>query len=143
MMPATDMVTLTADRRGRPGDPCVMVIFGAAGDLTQRKLIPALYNLERSRLLSGRFAVVGFAREAIDSAEFRNRARRDLAQFATDEVDPVLAARLIERMHYVAGDFRDPEAYKRLESLLATIDAEQGTRGNYLAYLATPPELFS
>ena len=67
--------------------PCIMVIFGAAGDLTKRKLIPALYNLKKSNLLSDNFAVIGVARAEFDTAEFRRRLRDDMDEFATEEID--------------------------------------------------------
>ena len=66
------------ERIGRPGDPCVMVIFGASGDLTRRKLIPALYNLGKNQLLSREFAVVGVAHDAMSSEEFRAKLKQDL-----------------------------------------------------------------
>ena len=68
---------------GRPGDPCVMVIFGAGGDLTRRKLFPALYNLATDNLLSREFAVVGLAREPMNTEQFRDKFREDIKQFAT------------------------------------------------------------
>ncbi len=67
--------------------PCVMVIFGAAGDLTKRKLIPALYNLKRSNLLSDNFAVIGVARAEMNDGEFRRRLRDDMNEFATEEIE--------------------------------------------------------
>jgi glucose-6-phosphate 1-dehydrogenase len=130
-------------RRGLPGDPCVMVIFGAGGDLTRRKLIPALYNLESGRLLSGNFAVVGITREGISSDEYRDRVRRDLTEHATGDVDPKLADQLVARFHYLGGDYLDPKTYLRLKDLFATLDGNHGTRGNALFYLATPPDLFA
>src|SRR3974377_911601 len=72
---------------GRPGDPCIMVICGASGDLTKRKLIPALYNLAKENLLSKSFALVGFARSHMTSEEFRNKISEEIGQFATGGVD--------------------------------------------------------
>ena len=85
---------------GRPGDPCVMVIFGASGDLTKRKLIPALYNLAKDKLLSKEFALVGFARNEMTSEQFRDEIGREIGEFATTTVDPgsvalVFAAHLL------------------------------------------------
>jgi len=68
---------------GRPGDPCVMVIFGAAGDLTRRKLIPALYNLAKYQLLSREFAVVGIARSGMSTEDFRKKISEEIKEFAT------------------------------------------------------------
>src|SRR4029450_13233774 len=75
---------------GRPGDPCVMVIFGASGDLTKRKLIPALYNLAKDNLLSRQFAVVGSARSPMTNESFREKLTQEMQEFATGSVDPGL-----------------------------------------------------
>src|SRR5882724_834565 len=84
LMAHTAAVNGNEERIGRPGDPCVMVIFGASGDLTRRKLIPALYNLGKHHLLSREFAVVGVARDAMTTDEFRDQRTflqlRDLLQ---------------------------------------------------------------
>ena len=123
-------------------DPCAMVIFGAGGDLTRRKLVPALYNLAESRLLSDNFAVVAFARKLEDKA-FREQLRRDVQEHLSGEFRKETWDWLDKRVHPVLGDFRDPEAYARLKETLETVDKEHGTGGNYLFYLATPPSLFS
>ena len=80
----------TGTSAGRPGDPCVMVIFGGSGDLTKRKLIPALYNLARDHFLAQEFAVVGIARRSMTHETFREKLTQDLKQFATGPVDPAL-----------------------------------------------------
>ena len=100
---------------GRPGDPCVMVIFGASGDLTKRKLIPALYNLAKDNLLSKEFALVGFARNELTSEQFRDEIGKEIGEFATTTVDPDLWHWFSRRIYYHSGDFGDPNAYKRLE----------------------------
>jgi glucose-6-phosphate 1-dehydrogenase len=128
---------------GKTGDPCVMVIFGASGDLAKRKLIPALYNLATERLLSKEFAIVGFARRGMSHEEFREKISQDMKEFATSPVDPDLWNWFVQRLYYLPGDVQDPNAYRRLQSLLAEADKEHGTRGNYLYYLATAPDLFS
>ncbi len=127
---------------GRPGDPCVMVIFGASGDLTKRKLIPALYNLAKDKLLSKEFALVGFARNEMTSEQFRDEIGREIGEFATTTVDPDLWHWFSQRIYYHSGDFDDPAAYKGLSELLAQIDKQHGTRGNYFYYLATAPSFF-
>ncbi len=127
---------------GRPGDPCVMVIFGASGDLTKRKLIPALYNLAKDNLLSKEFALVGFARNEMTSEQFRDEIGKEIGEFATTTVDPDLWHWFSRRIYYHAGDFSDPGAYPGLTELLAKIDKEHGTRGNYFYYLATAPSFF-
>jgi len=127
---------------GRPGDPCVMVIFGASGDLTKRKLIPALYNLAKDNLLSKEFALVGFARNELTSEQFRDEIGKEIGEFATTTIDPDLWHWFSRRIYYLTGDFADPNAYKTLGELLEKIDKEHGTRGNYFFYLATAPAFF-
>jgi glucose-6-phosphate 1-dehydrogenase len=133
----------TESRRDRPGDPCALVIFGATGDLAKRKLLPALYNLDQSDLLPEDFAVVGIGRETLSLPAFRERMAQALTEFATDRVDPALRDRLVSRLYYAAGEFTGAATYGHLRDLLATVDAEQKTRGNYLYYLATPPTVFA
>src|SRR6201988_2964485 len=93
-----------SERIGRPGDPCVMVIFGASGDLTRRKLIPALYNLARNQLLSREFAVIGVARSPMSTEDYRKKVSEDMKQFATGKVDADIWEWFIRRMHYLSGD---------------------------------------
>jgi glucose-6-phosphate 1-dehydrogenase len=128
---------------GRPGDPCIMVIFGASGDLTKRKLIPALYNLAKDNLLSKEFALVGIARNELTSEQFRDMIGKEIGEYATTKVDPDLWHWLARRIYYLAGDFDDAVAYDKLRDLLAQIDKEHGTRGNYFYYLATSPSFFA
>ena len=123
--------------------PCIMVIFGAAGDLTKRKLIPALYNLKHRNLLSDNFAVIGVARAELNDQEFRSRLSDDMREFATDDIDPNEWAWLEERLYYLSGDFNDDQTYSRLKDLLEKIDKERNGRGNYFFYLATAPEYFA
>jgi glucose-6-phosphate 1-dehydrogenase len=128
---------------GRPGDPCVMVIFGASGDLTKRKLIPALYNLAKDNLLSKEFAVVGIARNEMNSEQFRDMIGKEIGDFATTKVDPELWSWFAKRIYYISGDFDDPKVYQELDQLLGQVDKDHGTRGNYFYYLATSPSFFS
>src|SRR5215813_2980096 len=128
---------------GDPSDPCVMVIFGASGDLTKRKLIPALYNLAKDNLLSREFALIGFARPEMTTEEFRNKCSDEIHKFATGQVDPDVWHWFARRLYYVSGDFGDPAAFQKLKEVLATADKEHGTRGNYFYYLATAPGFFS
>ena len=132
----------TARRIGRPGDPCVMVIFGAAGDLTRRKLIPALYNLASEQLLSREFAVVGLARSQMTTEQFREKVSQDIKQYATGPVDSDLWEWFVRRMHYIPGDFSNPESYSGLRDLLQKVDKDHSTHGNYFFYLATAPDYF-
>jgi glucose-6-phosphate 1-dehydrogenase len=123
--------------------PCTLVIFGASGDLTKRKLIPALYNLSRHGLLAEDFAVVGFARRPDTSEGFRASMRQDVARFCDCEVDPRPWDWVESRLFYVSGDVSDPAALQRLQAQLAELEQARGTKGNVLFYLATPPEHFA
>jgi glucose-6-phosphate 1-dehydrogenase len=125
------------------GPPCIMVIFGAAGDLTKRKLIPALYNLKKSNLLSDNFAVIGVARAEFGDEEFRNRLRDDMKEFATEEVDAQTWSWLAERLYYLSGDFNDDKTFAQLKEMLARIDTERETNEKYFFYLATAPQFFA
>jgi glucose-6-phosphate 1-dehydrogenase len=127
---------------GRPAPPCAMVIFGATGDLTKRKLIPALYNLITNGLLPEEFAVVGVGRSPLSDDEFRQRMEKDLREFATTDVDDGKLEWLGRRLRYVTLDPEKPETFQGLADTLAKLDQEQGTAGNYLYYLAVPPSLF-
>jgi len=126
----------------QPAGPCALIIFGAAGDLTKRKLLPALYNLAKSNLLPQEFAVVGVARAPISTDDFRTNLTRDIYEFATSSVDTSLWEQLGQRLYYLPGEFQDPETYTRLKHLLTEVDRECGTQGNYLYYLATAPGFF-
>src|SRR6266568_4790278 len=122
---------------------CIMVIFGAAGDLTKRKLIPALYNLKKSNLLSNNFAVIGVARAELDDEEFRRRLRDDMNEFATEEIDEETWNSLAERLYYLSGDFNDNQTFARLKESLERVDKERNANGNYFFYLATAPQYFA
>jgi glucose-6-phosphate 1-dehydrogenase len=139
------MASADAQKSGsaQAAPPCVMVIFWAGGDLTKRKLIPALYNLSKGGLLSENFAVVGFARAAMTAEEFRAKLREDMRVFATGPTESGICEWLINRVYYTGGTFEDPEAFRRLGALLAELDKTHGTKGNYFYYLATAPEFFS
>jgi glucose-6-phosphate 1-dehydrogenase len=127
---------------GKPADRCVMVIFGASGDLTKRKLVPSLYHLAQKQLLPKEFALLGCAIEKIGEDEFRKQLRADLTEFGETPNDCKFCDWLIERTYYSPGDFKDPNYYQSLKPLLESIDAKHGTGGNYFYYLATAPALF-
>jgi glucose-6-phosphate 1-dehydrogenase len=127
---------------GKPAPPCAMVIFGATGDLTKRKLIPALYNLVVHGLLPEAFAIVGVGRSELSDDEFRKRMEKDLKEFATAEIDAKKLKWLSSRLRYVAVDPEKPKTFKDLADALAAVDEERGTAGNYLFYLAVPPSIF-
>ncbi|MEW5855149.1 MAG: glucose-6-phosphate dehydrogenase [Myxococcota bacterium] len=126
-----------------PAPPCILVIFGASGDLTKRLLIPALYNLTCDGLLPERFALVGMAMDALTTDELRARMSRDIPQFSTrKEFDAPAWDTLVSRMHYVQGRFDDDEAFQRLSAKLTALDAELKCEGNVVFYFATSPALF-
>ena len=123
--------------------PCALVIFGAAGDLTKRLLVPALYNLRRARLLPEGFAVIGVARNDKTTATFRRELGDNLREFGNAEIVADDWRWIAERMFYVRGEFADPDLYQRLAQLLVEVGKSHNTGGNYLFYLATPPQVFA
>ena len=127
---------------GQTVSPGAMVIFGAAGDLTRRKLIPALFNLARGGLLPDAFAIVGFANREWSHEQFRKQVREEWRQHVQGEFDDELWHWLIERMYFVRGDLEDAGAYGRLRAILAEVEDARGTSGNCLYYMATPPAYF-
>ena len=120
-----------------------MVIFGASGDLTKRKLIPALYSLARQGLLGEQFAVVGLARSEMSHEQFRQKLTDDMKEFGTHEVDPDLWAKFVKRLYYLPADLTEPHTYEKLADLLAEVDQNHGSGGNYFYYLATAPSFFA
>ncbi len=127
---------------GRPGDSCVMVIFGATGDLTQRKLLPALYNLAKAKLLSSRFAIVGTSVEAISPDEFKGRLIAAISEYDAEELDRTVLSWFEERIHYIPGDVRDPEFYQGLKGLCSEVRNALDIEDNHFYYLATAPDFF-
>lgn len=119
--------------------PNVMVIFGATGDLTQRKLIPALYDLYASRLLPNGFAVVGFARRPWTDETFRTEMHQACEHHCALPVVPGVWDSFASGLHYLRSDLHEREGYLRLGELLTIIDRQHGTAGNRIFYLATPP----
>jgi glucose-6-phosphate 1-dehydrogenase len=145
MNPMLDTAAVPASqpqRVGRPGDPCVMVIFGAAGDLTSRKLIPALYNLARQDLLSREFAVVGFSHGAMSTDDFRKWVADGIKHYAGSDTDNDLVEWFLKRVYYITADFDDKNAYTKLKELLEQVNRDHTTHQNYFFYLATAPRFF-
>ena len=135
-------IEITRSERPRQTGACAMVIFGASGDLTARKLFPALYNLLQSNMLSHDFAIVGVARNDVNTQQFRQQIGEQLMKFATGKVDPELRDWLLARTYYCAGEFQDPKTYEKLGQTLAEVDKNHHTNGNYFFYLATSPAFF-
>jgi glucose-6-phosphate 1-dehydrogenase len=119
-----------------------MVIFGASGDLTKRKLVPALYNLARERLLPDSFAVVGVATSELASDAFRARLGREARDHVAGELDGATWEWLLSRVTCLPGNCRDVDTYRRLAAALTRVDGERKTGGNLVFYLATPPAFF-
>jgi glucose-6-phosphate 1-dehydrogenase len=133
---------LKKPRAGRTADPCVMVIFGFTGDLTRRKLIPALYNLASQQLLSREFAVIGIGRSPMSDEDARKKVTEDFKKFATGAVDKELWDWFVGRISYVNGDVDDPATYDKLKEALDRVDKEYNSHGNYFFYMATAPKYF-
>jgi glucose-6-phosphate 1-dehydrogenase len=127
----------------RPAGPCAIVIFGASGDLTKRKLLPALMNLARDQLLPREFAVIGVARRPMSDEDFRRKMAESFREILPQPIDRELWERLASRLFYLAGDVKDPAMYQNLRERLQRCDWEQGTAGNYLFYLSMAPDLFA
>ena len=127
---------------GDPAQPCVMVIFGSTGDLTKRKLFPALYNLAKAKLLSREFAIVCTGRNDLTTDAYREQITADIKTFATSDVDQDVWNWFLERIYYVNGDVTNPESYQRLKAVIAEADKNHGTKGNYFFYLAISPNFF-
>src|SRR5207248_1977754 len=120
-----------------------MVIFGASGDLTARKLMPALYNLALNRYLPSGFSVIGVADTALSEEEFRSNMADAVRRFSrTQPVDRAVWQSVAEGLSYVRMSFDDPEAYGRLAAELDRLDRERGTNGNRVFYFATAPRFF-
>src|SRR5258708_5403166 len=124
-------------------EPSAMVIFGATGDLTHRKLLPALYNLALEHPLPAGFSVVAFARRPYDDGTFREQALESINEFSRQKpVNPQVWESFASGIYYLQSDFHDPAGYEKLSSLLNKLDQERGTFGNRLFYLSTPPSQY-
>jgi len=125
-----------------PAPPNVMIIFGAGGDLTKRKLIPALFHLCAARLLPESFVMLGLDRLELDDDGFREQMADQIHDNVGGAFSQEVWDRLVQRIHYMKMDMLDGSHYEHLCERLSRIDAERGTEGNYLFYLAIPPSLF-
>ena len=127
----------------KPEENCAFVIFGASGDLTSRKLIPALYNLACMDILPDGMAVIGFALTEMDDAQFRASVYETVKN--SNEVmkfDEQIWAKFVNRLHYITADFENPAGYETLRKRLAAVDGAHGCSGNTLYYLATSPVFY-
>ncbi len=130
-------------RLPRTPDSCALVIFGASGDLTRRKLLPAIYSLAVRNLLPERFGIVGVARSPETDADFRERMKESVRRFGRDKLDEKVWRRLAAGMRYVSTDFSSDGGEDAVMDTLATLDREHGTGGNRVFYLAVPPSAIS
>ena len=126
------------DIAGRVAGPCIFVLFGAAGDLTKRKLIPSLFNLVKAKLLPDSFAVLGVSVDDLSLDTFR----KQVSEFLPSD-DSEAMEWLRQRLGYLKGDFGDSGTFTKLREQLSAIDTERHTEGNYLFYLATAPKFFA
>jgi glucose-6-phosphate 1-dehydrogenase len=126
----------------RTPDPCAIVIFGASGDLTKKKLFPALYSLAYRRLLPEKFAIVGVARTEESDEEFKTRMKAAVQEFGRDDFRDEVWDSLTEGLRYLAMDFADESGEDELAQTLAELDDQRATGGNRVYYLAIPPSVF-
>ena len=125
-------------------DPCSVIIFGASGDLTKRKLVPALYRLVQQRLLPAEFAIVGQARTPLSDDQFRDKMKTSVGQFSeARQVDDEVWNSFAQGLFYLPADIGSPDDYKKLSDLLDRIDRERGTGGNRLFYLSVAPRFYA
>lgn len=124
-------------------EPCIVVFFGATGDLTSRKLVPALYNLLKEGQLPPQFACVGFARRPKTDDEFRTEMHEAVKKFSrTQPIDESIWNHFKDHLYYHKSEFHDDSGYQKLKEKLQDIDHRLGTKGNRIFYLATPPSYF-
>src|SRR5882724_7707388 len=125
-------------------DPCTIVIFGASGDLSRRKLIPALYSLAAQDCLARRFAIIGFARTSMTDDAFQKSAIDSIKQFTDPGTnnDEIQCKEFAQALAYVSGEYHHPDAFEKLKHRLEELDRAHKLTGNRLFYLATPPDVY-
>src|SRR3984957_20412588 len=120
-------------------DPCIVVIFGGAGDLSHRKRIPALYNLLIDGELPDKFAILGFSMEDLDDEKYRAFALSGIEQFSRRKIDQETWAKFAPLLYFICGSFTEAADYQNLRRRCEAIDGERGTEGNRAFYFAIPP----
>lgn len=139
----TELPLVEEGRSTRNLDPCILVIFGATGDLTGRKLAPAIYNLGKDGMLPANFACVGFARRAKTHDVFREEMKQDINEFSRSKpIDPSFWKNFESQLFYHQSEFDSDEGYEQLREFLAQLDARHATRGNRIYYLSVQPKFF-
>ncbi|BAW96751.1 glucose-6-phosphate 1-dehydrogenase [[Synechococcus] sp. NIES-970] len=129
-------------RQERTPDPLIIVIFGASGDLTQRKLVPSLYALKKDNLLPPELTIVGVARRDWSHDYFREQMRQGIEEFSDGIGSEDLWKNFAEGLFYCSGNMDDADSYQKLKALLEDLDQQRGTRGNRVFYLAVSPKFF-
>jgi glucose-6-phosphate 1-dehydrogenase len=144
MISVTEENPLRAGMRlERTAEPGALVIFGATGDLTRRKLIPALFRLAQQRQIPAEFAVIGISRQVLSDDEFRSMMRQALLEFGDkQEFDDSAWRSFAEGLFYMNGDFQSPDTFRGLKNRLTEIEKARSTQGNRIFYLATAPDFF-
>src|ERR1700681_42734 len=137
MTPTTDIATKPVEpakqRSITPADPCTIVIFGASGDLSRRKLVPALYSLAAQNCLARRFAIIGFARPPMTDEAFQKTAVDSVKQFGDAGAGGDLECKeFAQALAYVSGEYDHPEALEKLKKRLEDLDREHKLEGNRL-----------
>src|SRR3984893_8506502 len=126
-----------------PADPCTIVIFGASGDLSRRKLVPALYGLAAQNCLARRFAIIGFARSPMTDEAFQQSAVESVKKFAdANTLREQECKEFAHALAYVSGDYHQADAFEKLKNRLEELDRAHKLNGNRLFYLATPPDVY-
>lgn len=123
--------------------PCILTIFGATGDLTRRKLLPALYDMAAQNLLPAEFVIVGFGRREKDEAEFRKELKSGVQEFARLKFKSEVWDALEGKIFYQRGAYDDSKSHADLETRLGELDTQFSTAGNRMYYLSIPPEEFA
>jgi glucose-6-phosphate 1-dehydrogenase len=147
---STQLIECPARRQAKPADPCTMVIFGASGDLTKRLVVPALYNLARTKVLPEKFALIGVARSERTTESWRDHLYAMLksfvgnatAEFDVDHIDEAVWKQFADKMTYIQGDLTNPKLYEKLRGVLAQTEKAYGTKGNAIFYLAVADHFF-
>ncbi|HEU5223748.1 MAG TPA: glucose-6-phosphate dehydrogenase [Candidatus Lumbricidophila sp.] len=129
-------------RLNRISGPSSLILFGVTGDLSRKKLLPAIYDLANRGLLSPAFALVGFARREWSHADFAAFVRESVTQYARTEFREDVWAQLVQGIRFVQGEFDDDDAFDRLRAVVEDLDRNRGTRGNHAFYLSIPPKSF-
>ena len=130
------------NRLNRIAGPSALVIFGVTGDLSRKKLMPAVYDLANRGLLPAGFGLVGFARREWKDQDFEQVVHDSVREYARTAWSEDVWAQLRKGIRFVAGDFDDDSAFDNLKSTIASLDEERGTGGNHAFYLSIPPRAF-